>query len=320
MKKKKYLFLILGLIIIIFVSSCTSKNSIVSKEDSSEKTKEELKESKKEKQEKVMIEFKALISENKEPYQVIEFIDENIEKVSKKESVEMLEDFEKLQESYIDLYTDELSKENRQNILSQTYSNSEIDPNKIEEIKDDELKELVSKIVKGRYKLVEKEGSYCPVINYVSFKDYEKFLSDELKEYLNIKIIESEAPAILDGKIAITWDELGSRLIRIEKYLTKYEEGIKDEELTRLYSEYLLMYISGSKNTPIYNDENKKISKEILDAYKKMASNNKKTITGEIIREYSQLIEDNDYLVDDTVTSRLLEVYNEAIGRLEENK
>src|SRR5699024_902798 len=122
------------------------------------------------------------------------------------------------------------------------------------------------------------------------------------------------------GKIAITWDELGSRLIRIEKYLTKYEEGIKDEELTRLYSEYLLMYISGSKNTPIYNDENKKISKEILDAYKKMASNNKKTITGEIIREYSQLIEDNDYLVDDTVTSRLLEVYNEAIGRLEENK
>src|SRR5699024_7774370 len=105
------------------------------------------KESKKEKQEKVMIEFKALISENKEPYQVIEFIDENIEKVSKKESVEMLEDFEKLQESYIDLYINELSKENRQNILSQTYSNSEIDPNKIEEIKDDELKELVSKIV-----------------------------------------------------------------------------------------------------------------------------------------------------------------------------
>lgn len=317
MKKKKYLFLILGLLIIIFVSSCTSKNSIVSKEDSSEKTKEELKESKEEKQEKVMIEFKSLISENKEPYQVIEFIDKNIEKVSQKESVEMLEDFERLQESYIDLYTDELRKENRQNLLSQTYSNSEIDPNKI---KDEELKELVSKIVKGRYKLVKKEDSYCPVINYVSFKDYEKFLSDELKEYLNIKIIESEAPAILDGKIAITWDELGSRLIRIEKYLTKYEEGIKDEEVTRLYSEYLLMYISGSKNTPIYNDENKKISKEILDAYRKMASNNKKTITGEIIGEYSQLIENNDYLIDDMITSRLLEIYNEAIGRLEENK
>lgn len=317
MKKKKYLFLILGLLIIILVSSCTSKNSIVSKEDSSEKTKEELKESKEEKQEKVMIEFKSLISENKEPYQVIEFIDKNIEKVSQKESVEMLEDFERLQESYIDLYTDELRKENRQNLLSQTYSNSEIDPNKI---KDEELKELVSKIVKGRYKLVKKEDSYCPVINYVSFKDYEKFLSDELKEYLNIKIIESEAPAILDGKIAITWDELGSRLIRIEKYLTKYEEGIKDEEVTRLYSEYLLMYISGSKNTPIYNDENKKISKEILDAYRKMASNNKKTITGEIIGEYSQLIENNDYLIDDMITSRLLEIYNEAIGRLEENK
>lgn len=267
-----------------------------------------------------MIEFKSLVSENKEPYQVIEFIDKNIGKVSQKESVEMIEEFENLQENYINLYTDELRKENRQNLLSQTYSNSEVDPNKIEEIKDKELKELVSKIVKGRYKLVKKDGFYCPVINYASFKDYEKFLSDELKEYLNIKIIESESPAMLDGKIAITWDELGNRLIRIEKYLTEYEDRIKDEEVTRLYSEYLVMYMSGSKNTPISNDEDKKMSKEILDSYRKMASNNKKTITGEIIKEYLQLIENNNYLIDDMVTSKQLEIYNEAIGRLEENK
>lgn len=320
MKKKKCLFLIFGILIVALLSSCTSKNSVGSKEDSSKKTKEELKESKEEKQEKIMIEFKSLVSENKEPYQVIEFIDKNIGKVSQKESVEMIEEFENLQENYINLYTDELRKENRQNLLSQTYSNSEVDPNKIEEIKDKELKELVSKIVKGRYKLVKKDGFYCPVINYASFKDYEKFLSDELKEYLNIKIIESESPAMLDGKIAITWDELGNRLIRIEKYLTEYEDRIKDEEVTRLYSEYLVMYMSGSKNTPISNDEDKKMSKEILDSYRKMASNNKKTITGEIIKEYLQLIENNNYLIDDMVTSKQLEIYNEAIGRLEENK
>lgn len=320
MRKKRYLFLILGLLMIVLVSGCTSKNSIANKGNPNESIEEDKRESEKDKKEKAMKKFKALISENKEPNQVIEFINENIGKVSHEDGVEMVKDFEKLQEDYIDLYTDELNKEDRQKLLIEVQPGPEFAPERVEEIENEELKGLVSRIIKGKYKLISKEGFYYPVIDYANYKEYEKFLSDELKECLNIKIIESSSPAILDGKMAVAWDELGNRLINIEKYLIKYPEGIKHEEITRLYGEYLVTYMSGTDNSPIYDTNNKKIHKNIFDNYKKIVSNNKKTITGDIINKYLELIEKNDYIIDDMVISRLVELYNESIGRLEEIK
>ena len=318
MRKKRYLFLIIGLVLIVLVSSCTSKDVVVENKNSSKKVQEESKSSKEDDLEKIMIQFKTLISENKEPDEVVEFIDENIEKVSKKESVDMIKEFEKLQENYIALYTEELHKENRQQTLAKLYPNSDIDPKKIEEIKDEELKKIISKMIKGGYKIVNEEGFYFPKIDYEIFKKYEKNLSDELKEYLNIKVVESDSPAIIDGEITVSWDELGNRLIKIEKYLTKYPKGIKCEEVMRIYGEYLVMYMSGSDNTPIYNAKDKKIKKDIFDNYKKIVSNNKDTITANVINEYMKIIEKNNHISDSVVTSRLVELYNEAIGRFEE--
>lgn len=320
MKNKKHLVLIFVLAILVLVSGCTKKKDSKKGNKPVQNIDEEMAKVEENKIKKIMDDFRVLISENKEPYEIIKFIDENIDQTSEVEAVEMIKEFELVQEKYMNIYAEELYKSNRQEILNLTFPNGEYDPQKLDAIEDGELKQLVTKIAEGKYKLINVEGSFFPIIDYGSFKKYEKYLPEDMKGYLNIKSLESDSPSMTDGGLIITWDELANRLIKTEKYLMKYPEGLKNEEILRLYGEYLIKYMSGGDNTPIYNMEDNKILEDVLESYKKTIVNNKNTITADIMSKYLKLIEENEYIVDDVLTSKIVDLYNEAIDRLEEHK
>lgn len=320
MKNKKHLVLIFVLAILVLVSGCTKKKDSKKENKPVQSIDEEMAKVEENKIKKIMDDFRVLISENKEPYEIIKFIDENIDQTSEVEAAEMIKEFELVQEKYMNIYAEELYKSNRQEILNLTFPNGEYDPQKLDAIEDGELKQLVTKIAESKYKLINVEGSFFPIIDYGSFKKYEKYLSEDMKGYLNIKSLESDSPSMTDGGLIITWDELANRLIKTEKYLMKYPEGLKNEEILRLYGEYLIKYMSGGDNTPIYNMEDNKILEDVLESYKKTIVNNKNTITADIMSKYLKLIGENEYIVDDVLTSEVVDLYNEAIDRLEEHK
>ncbi|WP_416197127.1 MAG: Lipoprotein [Sporanaerobacter sp.] len=320
MKNKKHLVLIFVLAILVLVSGCTKKKNSQKENKPVQSIDEDMAKVEENKIKKIMENFRVLISANKEPYEIIKFIDENIDKTTPVEATEMIKEFETVQEKYMNIYSEGLYKSNRQEILNQVFPNGEYDPQKLDAIEDGELKEIVTKIVEGRYKLINIEGSFFPIIDYGSFKKYGKYLPEDMRGYLNVKALESDSPSMTDGGLIITWDELANRLIKTEKYLIKYPEGQKNEEILRLYGEYLIKYMSGGDNTPICNAEDNKIIGDVLESYKKTIVTNKNTVTADIISKYLKLIEENEYIIDDTFNSKIVDLYNEAIDRLEEHK
>lgn len=273
--KEKFIILVLiiALILLASLSACNSKQigedngEIVdkNKEDGipAEYTREE-----------IMKDFKNLLESKNEPMTLVEFIDQNINKVEKEDAVEMIMGLEKAQIEYTDKYTDEMFTEDYQSELLRLWESGSqgslfLNMDNLEEIKNEGLKELLEKLKQGKYKLINMEGALYPIIDYEAIKGYNKYLDDETKNYLDIKALESNSPSVLDAGIYISFDELAERLIKVEHYIKVYPDSKKDEEILRLYSTYLKLYLFGSDNTPIYNPEDKLVLNEVLDSYKK---------------------------------------------------
>ncbi len=334
--RKKYiaLFFIVGIILLVSLAGCKSKKPEESNEKPVGKVDEESATIVEDNKEKIMQDFRNMVKSGNEPMILVKFIDENVGKVQQEDVVEMVRDLEEVQERYLEKYTDQLFMEdyqvelislsdinesNKQQDKDETHDSLFFDDSKIKEIKNGNLKELMEKIIKGKYKLINMEGSFYPIVDYEALKAYNKYLSDEMKDYIDIKSMDSNVPTILDAELLISFDELGERLIRTENHIIKYPEGIKYEELLRLYGVYLRFYLEGSDNTPIYDEETKLIKDEVLSNYKKTA-NIKNTVTSEIVSKYIDIIKDNENIIDNNVFSNITQLYNDAIGTLEEHK
>lgn len=324
MKEKSIiLILIISLILLVSLAACNPKQKEENKKETIEdveKTEEPIEYTR----EEIMKDFRDILKSKNEPMSLVEFIDENVAKVEKEDAVEMIIGLENTQIEYAEKYTDEIFTEDYQSELLRLW---ELNPkeslflnmDEIEEVKNEGLKELLEKLKHGKYKLIMMEGSLYPIIDYESMKDYDRYLDDETKSYLDVKSLESNEPSLIDAAIYVSFDELAARLIKVEDHIKKYPEGLKNEELLRLYSTYLKLYLSGSDNSPIYNYEDKVILEEVLNSYKKTAKD-QNSITGEITNKYKEIIENNNNIIDENVLSKVTECHNEAIAKLEASK
>ncbi len=316
--KRKFLIVVFCIVILLSMTSCSFKKTSTGEDKPSKKIENAELENKD--KEKIMNEFKKLISNNKEPWEIVKFLDKNISKVPKNYAMEMIRELEKVQENYIEIYSDKLFANDRQTVLAKISKKNELDENKIEEIEDEELRQLITKILGGKYKLINIENAFYPIIDYEKLKSYNKYLPDEMIDFIEIRSIETNNPSLIGESLVITWDELGDRIIAVEEYLGKYSDSIKTEEMLRIYGEYLLIYLQGINNTPNYDCETKIVYEDVLDSYKKLVSENKDLITSDIVKKYISILEEHGNKIDEDVESKIIDLYNEAISRLEEKE
>lgn len=318
MKKKLKVISIISIFLTLFIVGCESDlfdND--GKEAVYEALEGPLTVSKDDKTMELVNEFKNIVESNNEPHTLVQFIDENIKNATVDEAEAMVIILEGVQKKYIQKYTDELFLEdNQMELLKLSGTELFFDEEKIDDIKNIKLKEMVEKIIQGKYKLINMEGSFYPTIDYEKLKEYNPYLSEEMKEYIEIKSVNSNMPAILDGEITISFDELAERLIETEEYIQNYPKSIKFEEVLRMYGEYLRLYMEGSDNTPLYEYETKEIKEEVLNSYKSMEKNTG-LITSKIISKYIDIIEENENIIDENVLSRVPQLLSEAIAILE---
>lgn len=311
---------IIGISLTLFLVGCESE--ILNKNDKViyEALESSMTASKNEETMELVQEFKSIVESNNEPYTLIKFIDNNIKDATKEEAAAMIIILEDVQKEYIPKYTEELFIEDNQlELLKLSGTDLFFDEEKIEDIKNIKLKEIVTRISEGKYKLINMEGGFYPVIDYENLKEYNPYLSDEIKSYIEIKSLNSNNPAILDGEIAIIFDEIRIRLTETEEHIHKYPQGLKFEEVLRIYADYLRLYMEGSDNSPIYEYESKGIKEDVLNSYRIMARNDK-LITSKIISKYLDIIEENEEKIDDNVLSKVAGLLCEAVAILESIK
>ena len=322
--KVKTIILIISTILLISLVGCNSKGVELGTESPTKPVDGVPTKPVEYSREDIMKDFRNIVKSNNEPFLLAKFMDENISKVEMDDAVEMVKELEQLQLQYIDKYTDEMFIEDYKRELWRLSETEEklslfFDMKNIDKIENHGLKELMEKLLDGKYKLISMEGAFYPIIDYEALKIYNKYLSEEMKSYLDIKSMDSNMPTIIDAAIIIPFDELANKLVKVEEYMKKYPECPDCEEILRLYGAYLKLYLEGSDNTPIFNYANKTIKEEILSSYKKTAKL-ENSITGNAVNRYINVIEENDNKIDDNVLSKITEIYNEAIANLEGNK
>lgn len=271
--------------------------------------------------EKVMKEFENQLK-SKDLNKVIDYINNNIEKLSTIEGDRMILELEELLEASLERLSSEILNltEDEYDELMELKGNELFFPkSKVKDISNEKVREKIDNLFNNYYKLINIEGMFEPIIDYEALKKYNNHISDEIKDYIKIKANNSNEPMAIDGALRISYEELGQRILEVEEYIKKYFEGQKYEEVLGLYRTWLGLYLNGLPNTPIEDFENKIIRKEVYDSFKKTAKV-KDSATAFVVNKYLEIIDENRGIIDDSVRDQVLSLVNEALYLLEASK
>lgn len=318
MKKRFIIPIALILIMGIILVGCKKKTIIDEPEpDPVEETIVEVEE---EEQQDILSKFYALIDEESEVEKVAAYINDNINKLNQLDGNRMIDALEKKMESSIDDYTDRILENDKDGELMKIAETEFYFPeDKVIEIKNNKLKEVVTKAFNNMYKLVNLEGNFYPIIDYSKLQKYNNNITDEWKEYLAIRAMDSESVPFVDGAMRITFAELSDRIIKIENFLNKYIDNDRHEVVVSLYENKLTAYMKGLPNSPIADWETNKILKEVLDSYNQ-TSNLDGYVTPTIIYKYLEVIKDKSFVIDKEVLREADILIAEAVDMMMEYK
>lgn len=162
-------------------------------------------------------------------------------------------------------------------------------------IQDTAVRELVQRAFYGGYKLEMVEGSIYPIVDYSYQKRYSKFLSNQMKTFVELQAVESDKASAMDGGLMISWDELAERALLAEAFIRKYKDSPEREIVLNQYvNRYLMMYINGLINTPIHDFETFKLHDEVKASYKKTAEEAPQSVTGKLAAQFLVVLASTD--------------------------
>nr|WP_300001715.1 hypothetical protein [Tissierella sp.] len=318
MKKNKIsAYILLIFIMMLAITACADnrdkepdKVPLEDPEENDDSGKEESPEDKGE----ILKEFKIIAEKMPAPDVLVNFIDENIEKLSEESAWAMVAELDTSLESNKQTYAErifELDKNDELIKLSGTKQDFEM--NKIEAIEDEKLRVEVEYLYNNMYKLTNIEGAFYPIVDYKAMEKYNKYLNEEGREYILIRSIDSDAKPMSDGGLTISFDELLKRISRTEEFLDAYPDSVKKQEMLEEYNNKVNAYIAGLPNTPIMDFETDILRDEVLKSYKEAIDKNNDF--SNIVKEHLENIEENDNKVDDDIISDAYELIEKAVER-----
>lgn len=268
---------------------------------------------------KIMEGFSQIVEEN-DPLKIKEYIDANIGKLSQLEGNEMINSLEKSLIDNLDVAADSLSSLDEEMELMEIASDKFFFPvDKVSQIQNEDLKKEVNTLLDSNYKLINLEGNFYPIVDYKGLQGYNNNVTDEWKEYLAVRAMDSNNPPFADGALRIDFDDLANRIIKTENYLNKYMDSSRHEEMKDSYHNKITIYLKGVDNTPIADSGTKKIYEDILDSYHS-TSHQEGYITANILYRYVEAIKENDNAIDDKILQLADDLISEAVEILTEYK
>ena len=252
--------------------------------------------------------------------EVLKYIDEHKEKLSKYDNTEILMEYiKKLNEMSFDkgveienLFIKYQNKENFDYLfkkygLSIEKLNSLEYLNREKVLKDEpELKKhLIDHILLG-YKLDTSEGIYYYLIDNQKFIDtFGGNITNEYNDYLKILALDTNEPFMKDGSLMISMDKLAERILLAESFKMVYPYSNLLPKVDEIYKWYIYTYFYGDNHNPNF-DENTFIMKEnIVKEFEKTIEKYEYTNFGDIVREFMANLKENNNIINDTIREKL---------------
>ena len=240
--------------------------------------------------EKVASEMRYMVLSDSTPQRLIEFVQNNINDVSPDEADKLLLILESVQSAWLGYYKSSVNFNSKDITGMGT--------------------ELLTEIEKNGFKLITIDNVKVPAINYDIYLNSGSFLSDWFTQYIEIANIESNKPAVCNGNLNISYEELENRILIASEFIKKYPQAIRINEVISCYEDYLFTYFYGYEPEPVFNTNTGKATKEHIERYKEFVKKNAGTVVSEYVTEYINLIEKGDYSLTEEIMNFLEETFS----------
>lgn len=174
--------------------------------------------------------------------------------------------------------------------------------NDLSNVTNTDLKSALQAVLDKGYKIIVPEGMYEAVINYDVYKDVEKYVSPDIAAYIEIMAKESESRMSEDAAIIIPIDEVFSRTLACEHFITTYPVSVKYDQVNQKYANYIDACFFGQNNTPAFDYTTHKLDQEFLDSYNKAVQSGKSSPLITALGEYMKILKENNNKLTTTVT------------------
>jgi hypothetical protein len=243
----------------------------------------------------IMDSYKKLIESGAEPKAGFEFLDENAKDLSKENVALIVNGLEKLQKEYLPKLEEKYNVgQEIQTELAKLYiaKKNINDPKNIE---TEALKSLIDETAKSGYKVETAEGMFYPVINYSIYKNYSKYLPEDLNSYIEIMSVESDKVPAKDAALVIGWNELIERALNQEAFIKKYTDSSKLPEVSELYKKYVTFTFLGLNNTPLFEYDTNVMTEDAKKAYLSIDFTTNDSQLKKDLKDFMELLKDSNY-------------------------
>ncbi|HCC07802.1 MAG TPA: hypothetical protein DEP72_06570 [Clostridiales bacterium] len=251
---------------------------------------------------KVIQEYIQMKNQNTTAKDIMKFLDKNTDQLSQNEAADIILDV-------LDILSQSETNYNKK-LKEQLFT---INKQQIVELDD---KALDKEIADNGYYIIAREGLLNVVVNCDFLKSrYTQILSEELKEYLDIKGRYVIDKIIFSSYDKDTIDELAEHIIVIEKYIDNYPLFIKIDEVKSIYEEYVKVYLDNYKT---FNTADGKISAKYLESYENIVKKYKDSRLGKVVTDYLNALKVSEYKKTESVNNFISNVGSKI--KLEEAK
>ncbi len=142
------------------------------------------------------------------------------------------------------------------------------------------------------------EGIYFYSVNseYLQEK-FGKYLSPAYNEWLKFTV--KRETVMQDGGLSIPTDKLREYIIFLEKFTEQYPEFVLINDVKDILESYLMTYLEGIDNSPIFDKWNtRKMKPEFKTSYEKFLSENKDSKYYPMVEELYNKSRENDFTWD----------------------
>ncbi|MBY9082194.1 hypothetical protein KIH86_19665 [Paenibacillus sp. HN-1] len=152
------------------------------------------------------------------------------------------------------------------------------------------------------YKLETAEGSFFPVIDYSSYRNFKSHVTGDIREYIAIMAVESNLPMSKDNGLVIAWTDVVSRALSQEAFIAAYPRSNRIAQIKTLYKQYETATFYGLNNTPLFHYDNLEMDLEAEKAYNAvLAKENGSSPYLEKLSAFMKLAKADDYKLTDEV-------------------
>ncbi|MDP5202143.1 hypothetical protein [Flavobacterium sp. DG2-3] len=135
-----------------------------------------------------------------------------------------------------------------------------------------------------------------PDFYYKIFKDY---VTDDYKDYLQLKSEENKTLYSADAGLAISFKDLGDRIISWENFMAKYPNSKLNPSVKEEYKNYQMDYLIGQDNTPTREraTEESYIYPENIQEFNRFLKKHPKSATAPLVHLFMENFK-NENIID----------------------